>query len=387
MKSAFKLFLYISFILFGNLYLFSSLSIANEETKGDLENKIDINYLKKISRSDYILGSGDSLSIAVSPLVYPELVSNSTIDGEGFITLPNIGSVYVEGLTVNEMNFLLNKSYKEYVNFPNVETRISNYRPLKVIVKGEVNDPGIQTLKGSMKLLGDPSSVMIKKDFVSEPPTPEMQNNKLSEDINYYFPTVFDAIRSAGGLTNFSDLSNIQVIRKDTLSNGGGNISTNLDFINSDINTPNIRIYDDDIIIVKKVEFPINNSITNVIRSDLNPKYIRVIVTGKVYNPGEKVLLSASTLNDAIDISGGTKTLRGPIKYLSFSNKGVIEKRTIRYKKRNKRGSVNNPILKNGDIVFVGTSLFSNTAEAITEITSPFQGIYSTYRLIELITD
>ena len=81
--------------------------------------------------------------------------------------MANIGSVYVEGLTVNEMNFLLNKSYKEYVNFPNVETRISNYRPLKVVVKGEVNDPGIQTLKGSMQLIGDPSSIMIKKDFVS----------------------------------------------------------------------------------------------------------------------------------------------------------------------------------------------------------------------------
>ena len=387
MKSALKLFLYISFILFGNLYLFSSLSIANEESRGDLENKIDINYLKKLSRSDYILGSGDSLSIAVSPLVYPELVSDNVINGEGFITLPNIGSVYVEGLTVNEMNFLLNKSYKEYVNFPNVETRITKYRPLKVVVKGEVNDPGIQTLKGSMQLNGDPSSIIIKKDFSSEPPTPATQKFNLSKDINYYFPTVFDAIRSAGGLTNFSDLSNIQVIRKDTLSKGGGNISTNLDFINNEFNIPNIRIYDDDIIIVNKVEVPLNNSITNVIRSDLNPKYIRVIVTGKVYNPGEKVLLNESTLNDAIDISGGTKTLRGSIKYLSFSNKGVIEKRTIRYKKRNKRGSDNNPILKNGDIVFVGSSLFSNTAEAITEITSPFQGIYSTYRLIELITD
>ena len=42
-----------------------------------------------------------------------------------------------------------------------------------------------------------------------------MQNKNKLDDINYYFPTVFEAIRSAGGLTTFSDLSNIQVIRKD----------------------------------------------------------------------------------------------------------------------------------------------------------------------------
>ena len=148
--------------------------------------------------------------------------------------------------------------------------------------------------------------------------------NKL-DDINYYFPTVFDAIRSAGGLTTFSDLSNIQVIRKDALSKGGGKISTNLDFINSDINTSNIRIYMM-ILLSNKVDVPINNNIANLIRFDLNPKYIRVFVTGKVYSPGAKVLLRASTLNDAIDISGGTKTLRGPIKYLSFLIKEQLKK-------------------------------------------------------------
>ena len=40
------------------------------------------------------------------------------------------------------------------------------------------------------------------------------------EDI--IFQQFFDAIRSAGGITEFSDLSKVEVIRKDTLTNGGG---------------------------------------------------------------------------------------------------------------------------------------------------------------------
>ena len=37
-----------------------------------------------------------------------------------------------------------------------------------------------------------------------------------------FFPTVFDAIRSSGGITQFSDLTSIRVIRKNNLSDGGG---------------------------------------------------------------------------------------------------------------------------------------------------------------------
>ena len=42
----------------------------------------------------------------------------------------------------------------------------------------------------------------------------------------------------------------------------------------------------------------------------------------------------------------------------------------------------NNPYLKEGDSFFIGTGFFSNASVVISEITSPFQRIYLTFRLI-----
>ena len=42
----------------------------------------------------------------------------------------------------------------------------------------------------------------------------------------------------------------------------------------------------------------------------------------------------------------------------------------------------NNPYLKEGDSFFIETGFFSNASVLISEITSPFQGIFLTFRLI-----
>ena len=52
-----------------------------------------------------------------------------------------------------------------------------------------------------------------------------------------------------------------------------------------------------------------------------------------------------------------------------------------------KRGAYNNPSLKDGDFMLVGSSGLANSAEVINEVTSPFVGIFSTYGLIKAITD
>ena len=59
-----------------------------------------------------------------------ELTTISRIDSNGTIFIPNLNRVYVEGLTIKELTKLLNKSYLEYVKYPNVEIIIKDYRPL-----------------------------------------------------------------------------------------------------------------------------------------------------------------------------------------------------------------------------------------------------------------
>ena len=141
MKNKFKL--VISFFLiiagFNNVHIFSATEIKSKEPN------ISTDYLKKIPSNDYIIGPGDVLSLIVSRF-YPELTSQPLVDGEGTIYIPKLNRIYVGGLTINELNDLLNKAYEEFVKYPDVEVEIINYRPIRVFVEGEVENSGLQTI-------------------------------------------------------------------------------------------------------------------------------------------------------------------------------------------------------------------------------------------------
>ena len=388
------LFFFITIFFFNPLLSFS-LSSENEEEVGFKEkiSDIDIDYFNKIPKNDYIIGPGDNLLIIVSK-EYPELTRNTVVNGEGTINLYSLGRIYVEGLTISELKSLVDKAYKEYVRYPDIEVNIINYRPVKVLIDGEVNKPGLLTLKGSLSVA--PKNPLQETPFLGSSMVPPAFQNldqiyaNVDENIDFYFPKVFDAIQKSGGVTEYSNLSKIKLIRENSLSNGGGKIETILDlekFILYGDDSHNIRIFDKDIIVIDKLENPNQNIVSNAVRYRMNPQYVQVIVSGRVNMPGVFKLSRKSTLNDAIDMAGGTRVIRGPIKYLSFNNDGTIDKRKIKYRKNLKRGSFSNPYLKQGDLIVVGSSFLSNSAEAIREITAPFQGLYSTYRLYELISE
>ena len=94
-----------------------------------------------------------------------------------------------------------------------------------------------------------------------------------------------------------------------------------------------------------------------------------------------------STLNDAIDLAGGTKLLKGPVRYVSFDNNGTLDKRTFRYSRKHKRGGYKNPYLSNGDVIIVGDSALSITNDIVNEFTAPFTGIFTTYTLFKALRD
>ena len=103
-----------------------------------------------------------------------------------------------------------------------------------------------------------------------------MQRNNTN-----YFPTVFDAIRAADGITKFSDLKNIQVIRKNKISAGSGKITTTLNFEDLLLlgeGSQNIRIYDSDIIKIQKSNEENKYNLSKAILSNLNPRFINVFV-------------------------------------------------------------------------------------------------------------
>jgi len=368
--------------------------IASEKYNSDKDalkysENLTLDYLNNTSNFNYIIDKGDTLSVIASR-EYPELDAIVTVDNEGTIYLPRLKRIYVAGLTVDELIPLLNKAYKKFINFPAVELDITEFRHLEIYVRGEVNNPGIRVMKiknniGDIKSTSSPVLIDPLKTIDSFP-----FFNKTNNYNNYISPTVFEALKMSGGITSYSDLENIVLIRKDTKTNGGGKIKTSLNlkkFLQDGDSSHNLNLYDKDEIIVKKLEEPDEDILGSAVLSELNSKYIKIFVVGRVNNPGYVTVFKTSTLNDAIAFAGGTKFLKGPIQYLTFKNDGTIDKRKFRFSRRNRSGSYKNPFLKDGDLIVVGNSPFSLTAEVINEITSPFQGIYSTYKLIEAFND
>ena len=141
-----------------------------------------------------------------------------------------------------------------------------------------------------------------------------------------------------------------------------------------------------DVINIKKLD-PRFTDLKNVYKSGLIARYLNVTIAGRVRYPGVIRLSRSSTLNDAIDLAGGAKILKGKLTFVRFNKNGTIDKRTFNYNRKAKRGSFKNPILQESDTVFVGESFVSSTSEVISEITRPITGIFSTYGLIKAVSD
>ena len=75
----------------------------------------------KVSYDTYILGPGDSLEIQLLDL--PELSGIFSIGLDGTLFLPRLRSLYVEGLTIEELRGFLTNQFKPYVRDPIVYVR------------------------------------------------------------------------------------------------------------------------------------------------------------------------------------------------------------------------------------------------------------------------
>ena len=331
----------------------------------------------------YRLGPGDTLFINFYGL--PEFSKTYFVGPDGKIFLPEMKYVFVENMTIEELDRFLNIKFKEFLIEPKIDVYISTYRPVRVYVKGEVARPGFYTLSGII-------SDNIDKKF--EPSAEEA--NKFSRNIsaiinpserysNTLFPTVFDAIKASQGVTPYSDLSNVEVIRRRGYL-GSEKIKANLNFlelITEGDQSQNIRVLDGDTIIISKSKNILKEQIASTLKTNISPDIIEVYVTGNVISPGLQYLPSGSALNQALAQAGGKKILSGRLEFLRFNDEFNIDKRRFSYNLKAKRNSYQNPILMNGDIINVQKSILGTTTGVVAEFSKPIVGIYSLYNLFD----
>ena len=127
-------------------------------------------------------------------------------------------------------------------------------------------------------------------------------------------------------------MANIKIIRKNSQSQGGGKITTNLDFlslINDGNQEFNIDLRDGDVIVVPKTKKILMDQIIAINKSNLTPNKIFVYVSGNVNQPGAKEIEQGSTLVQALYLAGGEKYFTGRVNHIRFNENGETKKQTF----------------------------------------------------------
>ena len=95
---------------------------------------------------DYRLFKGDAVSVLV--VGFPDGIglNGFTVGIDGYVQLPYVGSVKMEGKTLDEAKEIIMSSLGQYIKIPDMSLQITNYGPRKVYVMGEVKTPGIVNL-------------------------------------------------------------------------------------------------------------------------------------------------------------------------------------------------------------------------------------------------
>ena len=137
------------------------------------------NLTTPFEETDYTLGAGDQIRLDIFQV--EEYSGEYPVNVDGTISLPLVGGVNVEGLTLKETEEVVSKQYSTYLKRPIVNAGLVAPRPLEIGISGEVDNPG-------------------SYEFQLTATTPD-------------FPTVTDIIEQAGGITTLADVRNVQVQR------------------------------------------------------------------------------------------------------------------------------------------------------------------------------
>lgn len=92
-----------------------------------------------VTVTEYTLSSGDQVGITV--FGQADLSGQFEVDGSGTFSMPLIGQVVAEGLTVPQLEARIAEALADgYLKNPQVSAEVANYRPYYIL--GEVRNPG-----------------------------------------------------------------------------------------------------------------------------------------------------------------------------------------------------------------------------------------------------
>ena len=277
---------------------------------------------------NYRLGPGDQLQIEVWGASEANITQKVTPDG--FISIPNVGPINVNGLTVqaatNRIKAKLSQIYSGMgttnVNLStDVKVSLGQIRTIQVNIMGEVARPGTYALSS--------------------------------------FSTVFHALYKAGGMSQMGSLRNIKVVR------GGRTVATVdvYDYIINGRSHSDIRLQEGDVILA-------------------SPYDALVLIKGKVKRPMYYEMTSSESIRTLIGFAGGfsNDAYRGAVTV----DRNNSKERTVATVDDMNYGVFK---VKDGDVVSVGEILdrYDNRIEVKGAVYRP--GYYELGKDIQTVKD
>ena len=269
--------------------------------------------------ADYVLGAGDQVIIDIwgaSQLVIDEMISP-----KGYLTIAGVGPIKLSGMTVTQATKRAKDVLSKYYSGSSITLSLANTRSVKVEIVGEVVTPGSYTLSA--------------------------------------FSTLFNALYMAGGISDLGSLRDIKVYRN-------GKVVSSIDvydYIMNGNNKGNIRLQDNDLIIVSPYDAIVN-------------------IQGKVKRPMMYEMKSQESLANLLKYTGG---LTGDA---YDRNIRVIRKSGREYSVHTvMKDSFSSFNLADGDSIYVDSIIprFSNMVEIKGAVFHP--GMYEVNENIRTVLD
>ena len=372
MKIMLKKIGYISF-----LYILLFNNIVKGNNIPDLDNIPLNNINKKTNQINnriqevYLLGPSDKLLIKLYKEIDQDFSGEYIILNDGTINMPFVESVYLKGLTIKQAKEKIEKRLSSELIRPEIYIKLVKSRASKISMLGELQNPGLYIINTS-KTVQVSVGTFISKDFG--------------------FPTLIEAIKEAGGVSNGSNLREIKLTRKiseDPLITKEYNINL-IDLLIKGDQAQNPYLFDGDIINIPKAEISYDEDQIKGLRTNLFPNNIEVNIVGEVIDPGLKKLNPNSKLNDAILMAGGpifAKSSLGNVRLIRTNANGTVTFKKYRIDFSNQASDDKNPILKNQDTIIVYKNSLEKGSSVLSIISRPIRDFFSIYSFTKILED
>jgi len=315
------------------------------------------------SEDTYLLGGGDQIGVDIFDVPeFSGVNGRYTILVDGSINLPWIGRVSLQGLSLEQASSKLTTAYASYIRNPQITVNLLIARTLRISVVGEVKRPGSYIISPA----GTTNQIVVGDAAVA------------GGGAATQWPTVTQAIQSAGGITQLANLRQIQIRRP--VPNGSEQlIDLNLwELLRTGHINQDITLRDRDTLIIPKAETISSDEALLIGSASFAPATIRVSVVGEVNAPGIVQVSPNTSLNQALLSAGGFNKRRArtsQVDLIRLNTDGTAVRRTVKIDLAAGLTEENNPSLRDGDTIIVSRSGLTGVRDFLEDVFGPFDAV------------